>query len=132
MTCSLIGRHSPAPLTTEAHHVIPVAWQLFWQPATAPFPGKDPDGRGMLWDSRTVDLCPTHHRNVHALIVVMMRQVAAASEDAVPVAPFPGLTGRTVRSHGRELEIARTGLQRVLDVGGSLLALTGAGEWGEA
>ena len=49
--CELHRVHTPKPLSSELHHIIPVAWQLLWKPATAPFPGRDIDGRGMLWDA---------------------------------------------------------------------------------
>ena len=124
MTCSITTRHTPSPLTVEAHHLVPVAWQLFWKPQTAPFPGVDADGRGTLWDDRTVPVCPTHHRNVHALIVQIMR---AVKQDTIPTLP-----SKATRAHKAEYQIAQEGLQHLLDAGGSLVSLAAAGEWGEA
>jgi len=119
--CSLHRFHYPRPLTSEAHHVIPVAWQLFWQPAQPLFPGKDPDGRGNLWDTRTVTLCPSGHRNVHVLIVKMMR--AVKSDD--PLAAF-----KAVNPKGAEGRTAYLALTRFTDAGGKLTALSGAGLMG--
>ena len=110
--CALTKAHAPKNLTLEFHHIVPVAWQLFWQPTVAPFPGRDPDGRGMLWDNRGVWVCPTHHRNIHADLVALMHEWSAPS--------------RT------ELVTAETGMQRFVAVGGSLAALVAAGEWGES
>lgn len=126
LMCVFQMRHEPGPLTIERHHVIPVAWQLFWQPSTAPFPGVDPDGRGDLWDARTVSPCPTHHRNVHALIVELMHSVDRTGVEAVPE-----VAGTAVRRRP-EWVTAQLALSRFMAVGGSLLALAAAGEWGEA
>lgn len=110
--CALTKSHTPKNLTIEWHHIVPVAWQLFWQPAVAPFPGPDPDGRGMLWDTRGVWLCPTHHRNVHANIVALMHGLKALSAtEKVTAAQAPA---------------------RFTAVGGVLSALVAAGEFGEA
>jgi len=119
--CSAHRWHYPRPLTSEAHHVIPVAWQLFWQPPKAPFPGRDPNGRGLLWDARTVTLCPTGHRNVHALIVQMMR--ATKSDD-------PAVAYKAVNPKGADGRTAYLALIRFAEVGGKLTALAGAGLMG--
>ena len=110
--CTLGKFHRPVPLTVELHHLIPVGWQKTWQPATAPYPGTDPDGRGKLWDARTVALCPTHHRNVHWWIVRLMH-------GAKP-------------SRSSECGVAQLALQHFTDAGGDLDALRKAGEWGVA
>lgn len=124
--CGLVGQHRPAPLTIEQHHLIPVAWQQqTWQPATPPYPGVDPDGRGSLWDARTMPLCPTHHRNVHALIVTLMRQVALNRTEQIP-------SVRVAPAHRLELGIAVDALEHYQAAGGSLLFLTARREWGEA
>jgi hypothetical protein len=126
--CMLLHRHTPKPLSIEWHHIIPVAWQLFpdFTPVVPPFPGKDPSGRGMLWDARVAPLCPTSHRNVHTLIVESMREVARTNTNVVP--PMKSIVDGS--HHTQEFLIATEALQRYLDVGGSLLALTAAGQWG--
>ncbi|MGH2878962.1 MAG: hypothetical protein ACRDK4_05060 [Solirubrobacteraceae bacterium] len=126
--CQIHKKHSPANLTAELHHVIPVAWQLFWQPAVAPSPGRDPDGRGMLWDARTVAICPTGHRNVHKWIVELMH--ACKSEDPMEAAATVKSLYRTAR--GSQFDWAVQALVRFKEAGGSLQALVNAGEWGEA
>jgi hypothetical protein len=136
--CALHKTHQPANLTVEWHHVIPVSWQLHTTlTGTPPFPGLDPDGRGMLWDCRGVWLCPTGHRNVHTWIVKLMHAVATAKSDN------PLVASKAVKpSHApAEFAIALDALNRYMDAAGDpgmsapamdLLALTAIGEWGEA
>lgn len=124
--CELHKAHSPANLTVEVHHVIPVAWQLFWQPQVAPYPGKDPDGRGELWDARTVSCCPTGHRNVHTWIVALMH--ALTGED--PAQARVALKGAS--RAGVQLDWAYQALVRFKAVEGSLQALIAAHEYGES
>lgn len=62
MTCEAHKSHRPEPLTSEAHHVIPQAWQNYAL------------GAEKLFDKRTVLLCPTGHRNVHTYIVMLMKE----------------------------------------------------------
>ena len=112
--CELHKLHVPHTLTMEFHHLIPVAWQLFWQPTEEPHPGDDPNGRGHLWDDRGAWLCPTGHRNVHHLIVAAMHDNAHA-----------------LHGHGHEQDMARLALERFADVGGDLEALVHAGKWGQ-
>jgi hypothetical protein len=70
MACSLHRIHRPRNLTTEFHHIIPQAWQLTLDPK--------------LFDRRTIELCPTSHRNVHFWIVkLMMHAQVARTEDPV-------------------------------------------------
>ena len=65
MTACVAGRtHRPVNMTIELHHQIPQAWQHLIAPALVP---------AFLFDPRTVPLCPTHHRNVHAHIVRLMK-----------------------------------------------------------
>lgn len=110
MSCVAHRLHAPVNMTVEAHHVVPQAWQYAWQPALMGFPGRG--DHGMLWDARTVELCPTGHRNVHALIVALMH-------------------GRPVPRR-RELAIARLALTRFQEAGGDLQLLRDRRLWGEA
>jgi hypothetical protein len=127
LACALPGRHSPRNLTVELHHIIPVAWQQFFVPPVAPYPGQDPNGRGPLWDARTIALCPTSHRNTHFWIVRLMHAIAAGAPDAM--AAWQTLSSRD-RRHP-EASTAFDALDRFATSGGSLLALTAAGEWGQ-
>lgn len=126
--CALHRVHTPRNQTLELHHVIPVAWQLRTPVDNPPFPGKDPDGRGMLWDSRTIALCPTGHRNVHYWIVTLMHKIAAQGGEDVLKA-YDALDPRMRRF--AEAPIALEALQRFHPYG-SLLSLTAANEWGES
>lgn len=129
LVCALHKRHWPSHLTTEFHHVVPVAWQLMWQPALPwPFPGRDPDGRGQLWDDRGLLICPTGHRNVHAWIVLLMH--AARSED--PAQAIELVRSERAAARGIEFETATMALTRWKEGGGELQALVHAGEWGES
>lgn len=112
--CAVHRSHAPRNLTIEVHHIVPVGWQHIaaWQPAMPPFPGPDTEGRGELWDDRTIVLCPTGHRNVHTLIVALMH-------------------GEKPRKSA-ELPIAQDALARFQAVGGDLDVLRAAGEWGES
>lgn len=126
--CMLHKIHTPSNLTTEYHHTVPVAWQLFIPaPANPPAPGPDTSGRGPLWDTRGIWICPTGHRNVHFWIERLMHFAKSLSTED-PVQCFQMLTAR----QGRLLEAqqALLGLQRFVPFG-SLLALTAAGEWGQ-
>lgn len=111
LACSLGHEHRPRNLTVELHHVVPVGWQKTWQPQSAPYPGYDHDGRGKLWDARTVALCPTSHRNTHAWIVRLMR-------------------GAKPDKRSNECGIALLALEHFTDAGGDLDVLRKAGEWG--
>jgi hypothetical protein len=125
--CVLHKDHSPRNETIERHHIIPVAWQLRTQVDNPPFPGKDPDGRGELWDNRSVYFCPTSHRNVHFWIVQLMHAAAAANSND------PAEAIAAVK-HGllpREFLVACDALTRFAAYG-SLLNLTAAHEWGES
>jgi hypothetical protein len=114
-----------ALLTLEVHHIVPVAWQLSWQPAIAPYPGRDPEGRGELWDARTIACCPTGHRNVHHWIVALMH--ALTGEEPVQAAHAV-----EAEHGGTQFSWAVQALSRFKGVGGSLQALIAAGEWGTA
>lgn len=126
--CTLHSRHSPAHMSTEFHHVVPVAWQLYWLAPVAPFPGKDPSGRGMLWDNRGVLICPTGHRNVHVWITRLMHNAKTEA---------PGDAIAAVKKHygfrtasGLEFDTATLALLRFVEAGGSLQTLVAGGEWG--
>jgi len=119
-SCSYLLRHSPRNLSTERHHVIPVAWQLFWQPPQPwPYPGQDFAGRGQLWDDRTVTVCPTCHRNTHVLIVGYMHGLSAPG-GALPVR--------------RKLQEVTAGLaiERFETAGGDVQALISHSLWGQS
>lgn len=127
IACEIHKTHSPANLTIEYHHVIPVGWQqITWQPAEPPSPGVDPDGRGALWDDRRIPLCPTGHRNVHTWIVRIMHQLQGGED----------LAGAYQRAHGGAgLAQAQWGYQalvRFTAVGGKLQDLIAAHQWGQA
>lgn len=125
IACVLHKRHAPANLTVEFHHVIPVAWQLFFEPPEPwPHEGRDPDGRGRLWDARTVPVCPTDHRNVHYLIVAMMK----APHGNDPAEALARITGHK----GPTLDMAYEALTRFAEAGGDIVSLAAAGEWGQA
>lgn len=129
--CVLHRGHAPAHLTTEFHLVVPVAWQLMWQPSK-PWPngGNDPDGRGALWDGRGVAVCPTGHRNVHAWIVRLMH--AVRSEDPLEAIARVRKDYGAKATGSMEFWTATLALTRWKEGGGSLVALVNAGEWGEA
>jgi hypothetical protein len=133
--CELHSRHTtPSPLTVEFHHIVPVAWQLFVPYPATPFsPGNDPDGRGLLWDTRGMWLCPTSHRNVHSWITTLMRELAAQDSDN-PITAMKAIKHR--RSQTAEFNVACLALTRfegeLPPESASLLALTAAGEWGQS
>lgn len=130
--CELHRAHQPAPLTVEWHHIIPVAWQLATplQPGIVPpSPGRDTNGRGMLWDDRGAWLCPTGHRNVHHWIVALTHEIARLGQDD----PAGAITEIAGGGHAKALDVkmAAQALVRFHSFG-SLLRLTGLGEWGQA
>lgn len=130
--CEIHKSHTPANLTVEVHHVIPVAWQLTWGPVVPPFPGNDPDGRGELWDARTVPLCPTGHRNVHAWITRFMHALAPGGGAAGSTDPAAAYKAAKGGSGLQQAQWAYQALVRFTAVGGSLQQLVAAGEWGES
>lgn len=125
--CVLHKGHRPAHLTTEFHHVVPVAWQLMWQPPEPwRFPGYDPDGRGKLWDNRGVEVCPTGHRNVHFWLVRLMHAVTGEN----PVQAAKAVRAIDSKARGIEFQTALWALVRWKEGGGSLQMLVAAHEWG--
>lgn len=111
--CSLHRSHQPRPVVIELHHLLPRAWEhAFPSPTTLPagaVPGHDADGP--LWDVRTVALCPTAHRNVHAALVAMVR-------------------GRPHVGSPRERKVARLALSRAAEAGITIPMLLAAKQYG--
>lgn len=146
--CALHPPDRDHALTIEQHHIIPQAWQHFWQPAPAPSPVPTPTpapasanleivGSGALWDPRTIALAPTCHRNVHFWIVAMMH--AFHSQTAQGAVGIAAAKTAVIKKYGlsashppKEMAVSETGLQRYWSAGGDLHALGDAGEWGEA
>lgn len=126
--CSLHKTHSPGNRTLELHHIVPVAWQLRTTVLQPPAPGRDHDGRGLLWDARTAAICPTGHRNVHYWIVTLMHAIATQGGEDVQAA------WQTLGGHVHRLAEAQTALLALerFHPYGSLLSLTAANEWGES
>lgn len=127
--CDAHRSHHPTPTYQELHHVVPQAWQAFWQPK-----GKTP-----LWDRRTVPLCPTGHRNVHFWLVRLMEAVDAPDVAAQHTAVATAIRrvrvdakagGMTI--HTSEFSLSQLALYRWIDAGGQLAALTSAHLYGEA
>lgn len=124
--CEVHVDHSPQATYQEIHHIIPRAWQAFWQPALPPFPSRA-DGQ-QLWDGRTVNVCRTGHGNIHFWIVAMMK------------AYTPEMTVLEVTTKVRVLNAEHVGhndyawaiqaLERYQQVGGDLAALIYAGQFG--
>jgi hypothetical protein len=52
--CQCVASHSPIPLTTEGHHVLPQEWQK--------------ELRGSVFDQRLIWLCGTTHNNIHVYL----------------------------------------------------------------
>lgn len=129
--CVLHGRHWPPYLSAEAHHLVPVAWQQMWQPPK-PWPreGADPNGRGLLWDARTVKLCPTGHRNVHVWITRLMHACTGEDVQATLKAVRSQFGVRATTT--MEFQTAGFALLRWQEAGGSLQALVAAHEWGQS
>ncbi len=113
--CSLHKTHAPRPVVVELHHVLPRAWQhAFPAPAALPagaVAGHDADGS--LWDARTVPICPTAHRSVHAALVAMVR-------------------GHPHVGSPRERKVAGLALSRALEAGVTVEMLLAAHQYGEA
>lgn len=126
LPCQLHRSHRPDPLYVEQHHVVPRAWQQFWQPAVAPFPGTYAGQK--LWDDRTVNICRTGHGNVHYWIVRLTRNwvpgdmgaTIAGAKHSAPERPGPA-----------DFATALQALERYMHVGGSINDLVAASEWGQ-
>lgn len=72
--CAATHSHSPVPRYLEFHHIIPRAWQAFFQPAGAE--------AGKLWAPQTTPLCRTSHGNVHYWIEQYVRNFDATDLQA--------------------------------------------------
>lgn len=129
--CAAHKTHRPklwAPL--ELHHVIPREWQAFYTPTPSTVSGTLPPpttavATVVLWDARTVALCRTGHGNVHYWIVRLMREVKAKRTEDPALASAALVGGRT-----EEQRIALLALTRMVEAGGSLVALADAGHLG--
>lgn len=145
-TCAAHKIHVPRTLTTEMHHVIPQAWQAFWAPASAWWPAAGQPAhpgeawmsnhmhdrvRPPVWDPRTIELCPTGHRNVHFYIVRLMH---AATDESVEqaVKNYLHIDLRRRPPRAAEFGIAKLALQRWVAAGGSIGVLQANGQWGQA
>lgn len=127
--CQLHTAHAPHAFTSEWHHVIPVAWQLHTpNPSSRPSPGRDPNGRGMLWDNRGVYICPTGHRNVHHFIVILTHAIVGESI-SIPEAWAKAISAGD--KHRSEARCALDGLERAASCSVDFVALAAAGEWGQ-
>lgn len=128
--CELEKQHTPVPRYSEFHHIVPVAWQLHTpNPTSRPSPGKDPEGRGMLWDDRGAWACRTSHGNVHYWIVALTH---AFVED--PAAAIVGAWARAVPTAYKRSPaaiMARMGLDRAASCSVDFVALGQLGEWGQ-
>jgi hypothetical protein len=120
MTCSLRKLHVPKAPAPDSHHIIPRAWQEFFAETII----VESNPRPVLWDRRTVEVCPNCHRRIHVALVEMMK--AARSDDplALKKAAYGG------RRLTREQAVAYTGLTRYSAAGGSLARLQDAKLYG--
>lgn len=124
--CEVHKDHTPLPTYQEIHHIIPRAWQAFWQPEVAPYPGKY-DGQEM-WDSRTVNVCRTGHGNIHFWIVALMHAWdPSLSLDDVATKVRVAYADHVGRS---DFMWALQALDRFEQSGGDLGALVQAHLWG--
>lgn len=129
--CVLHSRHAPVHRSSEKHHVIPVAWQIMFPPAKPwPHEGKDPSGRGVLFDARMVECCPTGHRNVHVWITRLMHALAGGGEDPLQAVKTVRAQYGSATARGLEFDTALLALHRWKEAGLSLQELVAAGEWG--
>jgi hypothetical protein len=133
--CELHHHHVPRPDHCEQHHVIPVDIQQAVTPGPGAdlHPGHDFSGRGQLWDDRIEIICPTGHRNVHAIWVRAMRWIEAT----VDVAQDEALADRALhvarnRLRAEEVACVKRGMMRLLAAGADLRALAAAGHVGQA
>jgi hypothetical protein len=128
MSCEIHKYHFPKPLSTEAHHVTPQAWQRVWCPETSL------TYAGWLWDEHTVDLCPTGHRNVHRHLVKLMKTFEAAWDTRGTLDERGVLEATRLYVFGKRLSreeaIALLAPSRWLNAGGSLNVLTDKNQYG--
>ncbi len=128
--CTARRFHRPTPLSVDEHHVVPQAWQRFWQPGDTRSMNQRVDsalGIGhdlpALWAPDTVTLCPTCHRNVHHHLVALMK-LGAEHGHIGAVEAYP--------ARGTEVTIAVQGMLRFVKRGGSLDDLRTARLYGAA
>lgn len=120
--CEIHKSHSPRNLTLESHHIVPRAWQATWHPA---------DDQRILWAPRTIELCPTGHRNVHLILVELMKQaqVATAPDDATRLETATHLV-KQLHGQRAEFPLACQAPQLWISKGGQLMALFAAKQYG--
>src|SRR4051812_38317084 len=73
--CAAEHTHHPEPRYLELHHIVPRAWQRFWQPNPSHYVEgviHEPNSQG-LWCTITISLCRTAHGNIHYWIERMVR-----------------------------------------------------------
>jgi hypothetical protein len=134
VACELHKSHTPTNLSVETHHIIPRGLAAALAAAKAmPFPGPDTEGRGELWDCRTVQCCPTGHRNTHVWIVRLMHALKSAEVDEA----VEQIRSRVTRAHrsgalGQQYAYAEQALARFKEAGGSLAELVAAHQWGQS
>jgi hypothetical protein len=77
--CAAEHTHHPEPRYLELHHIVPRAWQRFWQPNPSHYVEgviHEPNSQG-LWCTITISLCRTAHGNIHYWIERMVRAYGA-------------------------------------------------------
>lgn len=141
--CAVHRSHEPEATYCEIHHIIPQAWQVFWQPPK-PWPneGPSPDRPGVtLWDARTVAVCRTGHGNIHYWLVKVTHAIASAP-GADPEQPVTWKTAlnairRQELNAGRhspnrlDVEYSMQALVRFAAAGGKVADLIAHSLWGE-
>lgn len=125
--CEQHKAHDPSVTYCEIHHIVPRAWQGFWQPADPPFPAKV-DGQE-LWDARTVTVCRTGHGNIHFWITLLMHAWGGGAD----LSTLAKLVREQHPEHlgHADFACALEALQRYEEVGGDLGGLVKAGLWGQ-
>jgi hypothetical protein len=135
------GRHTPASLEAQDHHVIPRHWQQLWAPAAAPYPGTFSEFgvTQTLWDARTVKVPPTCHRNVHGRLVQLMhvldemRHLTASPLDVNAAAVIVSKrAGRLTTMANQEIRCAMLAPLRFIEAGGQIGLLLDGKAWGQA
>jgi hypothetical protein len=125
-TCVLHSDKSRLPsFYRELHHVIPQAWQAFWCPPSQSRPSTRP------WDARTEPCCPTGHRNVHYLLVLMMKEWQSwdiQAQEVPRIFAVKSQVTRNLRGGGysvapSEADMAAQAMVRWSEWGGDLNAL---------
>jgi hypothetical protein len=94
MPCAIGTSHTPRPPHSDFHHIIPQAWQRIL--------------KGEIFDPRTVEVCPNHHRLIHESIVALMKDNKLSKIS--PVAQYAYLALNRYKEAGGDL-------QRLKDLG---------------